>query len=38
MEPLNCGSLYIDVLERWRLPVVLWASTTWERSIVHCCP
>ncbi|SDG88284.1 dethiobiotin synthase [Bradyrhizobium sp. Rc2d] len=28
MEPLNCGSLYIDVLERWRLPVVLCASTT----------
>ncbi|MGY3131215.1 dethiobiotin synthetase [Bradyrhizobium sp. USDA 4501] len=28
MEPLNCGSLYIDVLEKWRLPVVLCASTT----------
>ncbi|WP_271605941.1 MULTISPECIES: dethiobiotin synthase [unclassified Bradyrhizobium] len=28
MEPLNCGSLYIDLLERWRLPVVLCASST----------
>ncbi|SPP98350.1 dethiobiotin synthase [Bradyrhizobium vignae] len=28
MEPLNCGSLYIDLLKRWRLPVVLCASTT----------
>ncbi|WP_018319347.1 dethiobiotin synthase [Bradyrhizobium sp. WSM2793] len=28
MEPLNCGSLYIDLLERWRLPIVLCASTT----------
>ncbi|MDA9464788.1 dethiobiotin synthase [Bradyrhizobium sp. CCBAU 53415] len=28
MEPLNCGSVYIDLLERWRLPVVLCASTT----------
>ncbi|MCC8968886.1 dethiobiotin synthase [Bradyrhizobium brasilense] len=27
MEPLNCGSVYIDVLEKWRLPVVLCAST-----------
>ncbi|WP_407185375.1 dethiobiotin synthase [Bradyrhizobium centrosematis] len=27
MEPLNCASLYIDLLERWRLPVVLCAST-----------
>ncbi|ODM75011.1 dethiobiotin synthase [Bradyrhizobium elkanii] len=27
MEPLNCGSLYIDVLEKWRLPVVFCAST-----------
>lgn len=27
MEPLNCGTLYIDVVERWRLPVVLCAST-----------
>lgn len=27
MEPLNCGTLYIDVFERWRLPVVLCAST-----------
>ncbi|MCP2221696.1 dethiobiotin synthase [Bradyrhizobium elkanii] len=27
MEPLNCGALYIDVFERWRLPVVLCAST-----------
>ncbi|MGY2811923.1 dethiobiotin synthase [Bradyrhizobium sp. USDA 4506] len=28
MEPLNCGALYIDVFEKWRLPVVLCASTT----------
>ncbi|WP_410469776.1 dethiobiotin synthase [Bradyrhizobium sp. 33ap4] len=28
MEPLNCGLLYIDLLERWRLPVVLCTSTT----------
>ncbi|WP_342709781.1 dethiobiotin synthase [Bradyrhizobium sp. B124] len=27
MEPLNCGTLYIDVFERWRLPVVLCASS-----------
>ncbi|MBB4383211.1 dethiobiotin synthase [Bradyrhizobium sp. SBR1B] len=27
MEPLNCTSLYIDVLESWRFPVVLGAST-----------
>lgn len=27
MEPLNCGTLYIDIFERWRLPVVLCAST-----------
>ncbi|MGN8544659.1 dethiobiotin synthase [Bradyrhizobium sp. C9] len=30
MEPLNCGTLYIDVFERWRLPVVLCASTARE--------
>ncbi|MDA9490079.1 dethiobiotin synthase [Bradyrhizobium sp. CCBAU 11361] len=34
MEPLNCGSLYIDLLERWRLPVVLCASTT--LSTINC--
>ncbi|WFU62685.1 dethiobiotin synthase [Bradyrhizobium brasilense] len=27
MEPLNCGTLCIDIFERWRLPVVLCAST-----------
>lgn len=27
MVPLSRGSLYIDVFERWRLPVVLCAST-----------
>jgi len=27
MVPLTGGTLYIDVLERWRLPVVLCAST-----------
>ncbi|PDT64346.1 dethiobiotin synthase [Bradyrhizobium ottawaense] len=27
MVPLNKGTLYIDVLERWQLPVVLCAST-----------
>jgi dethiobiotin synthetase len=27
MEPLTCGTLYIDVFEKWRLPVVLCAST-----------
>ncbi|WP_426441273.1 dethiobiotin synthase [Bradyrhizobium genosp. P] len=27
MEPLNCGMLYIDVVEKWRIPVVLCAST-----------
>ncbi|WFU31505.1 dethiobiotin synthase [Bradyrhizobium brasilense] len=27
MEPLTCGTLYIDLFERWRLPVVLCAST-----------
>ncbi|MET4359090.1 dethiobiotin synthetase [Bradyrhizobium sp. RT9b] len=27
MVPLNPGTLYIDVFERWRLPVVLCAST-----------
>ncbi|MCP3413624.1 dethiobiotin synthase [Bradyrhizobium brasilense] len=27
MEPLNCGALYVDIFERWRLPVVLCAST-----------
>ncbi|MCP1854553.1 MULTISPECIES: dethiobiotin synthase [unclassified Bradyrhizobium] len=34
MDPLNCSSLYIDVLERWRLPVVLCASTSMET--VNC--
>ncbi|MCK1727319.1 dethiobiotin synthase [Bradyrhizobium sp. 142] len=27
MVPLNGGTLYIDIFERWRLPVVLCAST-----------
>lgn len=27
MVPLSRGSLYIDIFERWRLPVVLCAST-----------
>ncbi|MGY4473733.1 dethiobiotin synthase [Bradyrhizobium sp. USDA 3364] len=27
MEPLNSGSVYIDILEKWRLPVVLCASS-----------
>lgn len=27
MVPLNAGALYIDIFERWRLPVVLCAST-----------
>lgn len=27
MVPLNGGTLYIDVFERWRLPVVICAST-----------
>ncbi|WP_456777423.1 dethiobiotin synthase [Bradyrhizobium sp. USDA 3315] len=34
MEPLNCGSLYIDLLERWRIPVVLCTSTT--ASTINC--
>ncbi|MGY4182949.1 dethiobiotin synthetase [Bradyrhizobium sp. USDA 4518] len=34
MEPLNCGSLYVDLLERWRLPVVLCTSTT--ASTINC--
>ncbi|WP_018320865.1 dethiobiotin synthase [Bradyrhizobium sp. WSM2793] len=27
MVPLRCDALYIDIFERWRLPVVLCAST-----------
>ncbi|MCK1661259.1 dethiobiotin synthase [Bradyrhizobium sp. 151] len=27
MVPLTCGTVYIDVFERWQLPVVLCAST-----------
>nr|WP_244485652.1 dethiobiotin synthase [Bradyrhizobium tropiciagri] len=34
MEPLNCGSLYVDLLERWRIPVVLCTSTT--ASTINC--
>lgn len=35
MVPLSGGTLYIDIFERWRLPVVLCASTALG-TINHC--